>query len=181
MEKVLNCVQPCLPQGKSAFLDAKFTTDEVRRAVFDMSPTKALGLDGLPAIFYQKYWSFVGEKVTAACLGVLNNRLGLEEVNETLIVMIPKIKRAECMSDFRPISLCNAVYKVVAKSLANRFRAVLDDFILETQITFIPDRLISDNAIISFECMHALKRRKKGKKWAMVIKLDISKVYDRVE
>ncbi|KAK3231579.1 hypothetical protein Dsin_003460 [Dipteronia sinensis] len=71
--------------------------------------------------------------------------------------------------------------KSVAKALANRLRGVLDEVISETHSAFIPDRLISDNAIIGFECMHALKRWKKGKRGSMALKLDMSKAYDRVE
>ncbi|KAK3211936.1 hypothetical protein Dsin_016642 [Dipteronia sinensis] len=88
-------------------------------------------------------------KVIRVIEGELDNLLGQEEVywhqrlggvNNTLIVMIPKINRAECMFDFCPISLCNAIYKVVAKSLANRLLAVLNDVIFETQSAFIPGR-----------------------------------------
>ncbi|KAK2664820.1 hypothetical protein Ddye_003394 [Dipteronia dyeriana] len=64
------------------------------------------------------------------------------------------------MFDFRPISLCNVTYKVIAQTLANRFHAVLKEVIFETQSAFILGSLISDNAILGFECMHALKRKK---------------------
>ncbi|KAK3217731.1 hypothetical protein Dsin_011701 [Dipteronia sinensis] len=140
---------------------AKFTSDEIKRAVFDMSPSKAPSLDGFLTLFYQKYWSTVGDKVTSACLGVLNNGVGLDEVNETLIILIPKVKRAKRLSEFSPISLCNVIYNVVLKSLATRLRAMLNDVISETQNAFIPGRLISVNAIVCFECMQSLKRRKK--------------------
>ncbi|KAK2662223.1 hypothetical protein Ddye_000797 [Dipteronia dyeriana] len=71
------------------------------------------------------------------------------------------VKGAEKMTNFRPISLCNMVYKIVTKALANWFRKVFDYVISETQSPFISDRLILDNAILGFECMHALKRRKR--------------------
>ncbi|KAK2654122.1 hypothetical protein Ddye_013978 [Dipteronia dyeriana] len=85
------------------------------------------------------------------------------------------------MSDFRPISLCNVLYKIVVKALANSFRNVLGEVISETRSTFIPRRLISDNAIVGFECIHALRNQKKGKKGALALKLDMSKAYYRVE
>ncbi|KAK2646300.1 hypothetical protein Ddye_021495 [Dipteronia dyeriana] len=105
--------------------------------------------------------------------------LGLEDVNQTLIVLISKVKQGESVTDFCPISLCNVNYKIV-KSLVNRLRTVLDDVISVTQSAFIPRGLISDNAIIGFECMHALKHWKKGKKGVLALKLDMSKAYDRV-
>ncbi|KAK3204450.1 hypothetical protein Dsin_018496 [Dipteronia sinensis] len=103
-------------------------------------------------------------KVTAACLGFLNDGHGLEEVNGTLITLIPKVRRAERIMDYRSISLCNVLYKIVAKALANRLRGALGAVISETQSVFIPGRIISDNAIVGFECMHALKRPKKREK-----------------
>jgi hypothetical protein len=108
--------------SSSRFLDAQFSPDEVRKAVFDMFPTKAPGPDGLPALFYQKFWPVVGQQVTAACLGVLNDGLGLDGINDTLVRLIPKVRNAKRITDFRPISLCNVLYKIVSKTLANRFR-----------------------------------------------------------
>ncbi|KAK3188889.1 hypothetical protein Dsin_028450 [Dipteronia sinensis] len=178
---VLDCVTPSLPEAKCNFLDSKFSADEVRRAVFDMAPTKAPGPDGLPALFYQKFWPVVGSAVSKACLGVLNEGTDIGAANRTLVTLIPKVRRAEKMTDFRPISLCNVLYKIVAKALANRLREVLGDVISETQSAFIPGRLISDNAIVGFKCMHALKRLKKRIRGALALKLDMSKAYDRIE
>ncbi|KAK2641324.1 hypothetical protein Ddye_023087 [Dipteronia dyeriana] len=94
--------------------------------------------------------------------------------------LIHKVNQSKSLSDIHPISLCNVLYKIVTKALANRFRGVLGDVILETQSVFIPSCLISYNSI-GFECIHALKGRKKGKKKALTLKLDMSKAYDRVE
>ncbi|KAL5736596.1 hypothetical protein ACOSQ2_031384 [Xanthoceras sorbifolium] len=162
-------------------LDAKFSADEIRHALFQMHPTKAPGVDGLPALFFQKYWSIVGDGVVAACLGCLNDGLPMQEVNSTLITLIPKKERPREVSDFRPISLCTSVYKIIAKTIANRFRSVLGDVISESQSAFIPGRLITDNALIGFECMHLLKRKKLGDHGFAALKLDMSKAYDRVE
>ncbi|KAK3221803.1 hypothetical protein Dsin_008828 [Dipteronia sinensis] len=137
-------------------------------------------MDGLPAIFYQKYWEVVGTSVTMACLSCLNGGESLEPVNRTLITLIPKTQKAECMADYRPISLCNVTYKIVAKTLANKLRGVMCEVISDNQSAFIPGRLISDSTIIGFECLHALKRRKR-KNGSMALKLDMSKAYDHME
>ncbi|KAK3188705.1 hypothetical protein Dsin_028266 [Dipteronia sinensis] len=101
-------------------------------------------------------------------------------MNDTLVVLIPKKKVTEKMSDYRPISLCNVIYKIVAKTIANQFCHALEGVISDTQSAFIPGRLISDNILVSFECMHMIKRKKR-KHGAMAIKRDMSKVCDRVE
>ena len=58
------------------------------------------------------------------------------------------------MENIRPICLCNVVYKCVSKALANCFCHVLGCVIPETQSAFVPRRLITDNAMVGFECMH---------------------------
>jgi hypothetical protein len=75
-------------------------------------------------------------------------------VNETAIVLLPKKDEPEVLRDFRPISLCNIIYKVVYKCLVNRLRPMLQDIIAWTQSAFILGRLIMDNALIAFECLH---------------------------
>ncbi|KAK3211197.1 hypothetical protein Dsin_015903 [Dipteronia sinensis] len=112
---LIDCLQPLLSQRSSDFLYAPFTVEEVRKAVFDMAPTKASGPDGLPALFYQKFWDTFGLSATEVCLRCLNYGDSLKRVNNTLICFIPKKETADRMTVFRSISLCNVLYKAVAK------------------------------------------------------------------
>ncbi|KAK3189008.1 hypothetical protein Dsin_028569 [Dipteronia sinensis] len=94
---------------------------------FGMPPTIAPGQDGLPTLFYQKCWDVVGDIVIEACLKILNDEEEMGLINKTLICLIPKMQVAERITDYMPISLCNVIYKIVAKALANRLHTVLGE------------------------------------------------------
>lgn len=157
-----------------------FTADEVQKAAFQMHPSKAPGPDGMSCFFFQKYWHVIGTNVTQAILSVLNSGHMLKKINYTYIVLISKVKNPKKVSDFRPISLCNVLYKLLSKVLVNRFQAVLPKIISDTQSAFLPGRLISDNAAVAFESLHSMKKRT-GKTGQLAMKLDMSKAYDCVE
>ena len=105
----------------------------------------------------------------------------LPEINYTHIVLIPKVKSLEKMSNFRPISLYNVIYKIISKVLASRLKLILPQLISPTQSAFVLGRLIIDNVLVAYETLHAMHGQKKGKKGALALKLDISKAYDKVE
>jgi hypothetical protein len=140
-----------------------FCAEEVEKAIFKMSPNKAPGPDGLTTGFYQKHWDILGPSVTAAVLHFLNGGDMVEDMNRTTIALIPKIKNPQSLKQFRPISLCNVIYKICSKVLANRMRGFLDEIISKEQSTFVPGRLITDNVLIAYECTHYLKRKKARK------------------
>ena len=78
-----------------------------------MKPISAPGPDGMPPLFYQSFWSLIGVDITSVVLDCLNNCKIPLEINSTYITLIPKVKSPELITDYRPISLCNVVYKIV--------------------------------------------------------------------
>jgi hypothetical protein len=121
-----------------------FKVEEVRSALFEMFPTKAPGPDGFPAHFFQTHWELCGEEVTSAVIRVLKGKDNMRDINQTFLVLIPKVASPEELEQFRPICLCNVIYKIASKILANRLKVCLPEIISEEQSTFVPGRLITD-------------------------------------
>ncbi|KAL0402425.1 UNVERIFIED_CONTAM: hypothetical protein Slati_4272400 [Sesamum latifolium] len=146
-----------------------------------MAPLKSPGPDGMPPIFFQKSWAIVRADVIACVLNLLNSHVMPQNLNATQIVLIPKCKHPEFLSQFRPISLCNVVYKIASKTITNRMKPILDRIISPSQSAFVPGRLISDNILLAFELNHFLNGKTRGEQGWMALKLDVSKAYDKVE
>jgi hypothetical protein len=138
-------VQSVVTEEMNDNLTREFRAEEVQQAIQQMAPSKAPGPDGMPPIFYQKYWHVVGSDVTMAVLSCLNSGSLLKSINHTFITLIPKVKNPEKVTDFRPISLCNVIYKLVSKVLANRLKLILPQIVSDSQSAFVPGRLITDN------------------------------------
>lgn len=117
----------------------------------------------------------------ACALDFLNHKQLPAALNYTFIVLIPKVKKPQRMTEFRPISLCNVLYKISSKALANRLKPALDSLISPPQSAFVPNRLITDNVLIAFEINHFIRTKARSRKDFMTLKLDVSKAYDRVE
>jgi hypothetical protein len=179
-EDVVQFVPRKVTDAMNLVLDAPFTTGEVEKDLFMMRPNKAPDPDGFTAGFFQCHWQLIGDDVCKAVLAFVNGGEMPDIVNDTVLVLIPKVQHPQEVTQFRPVALCNVLYKVCSKVIANRLRLVLDDIISEEQSAFVPGRLITDNVLVAYKTIHYL-RRKKGVTGACAVKLDMAKAYDRVE
>jgi hypothetical protein len=144
-------------------LTRAYNESEVKDALDSIGDLKAPGPDGMPAIFYKTFWHMLGLKVKEEVLGVLNGGQMPTGWNETTIILIPKVKNPECITEFRPISLCNVLYKLISKVLANRLKIVLPHIISPTQSAFVPGRMITDNVLLAYEITHMMHGKKGGR------------------
>jgi hypothetical protein len=104
----------------------------------------------------------------------------LKEQNHTFIALVPKKLGTSSVHQFRPISLCNVIYKIISKILANRFKGLLHHFISPFQSAFVPSRNIQDNSILVHELFNSINS-KRGRGGLMAIKIDMEKAFDRME
>ncbi|XP_004305638.1 PREDICTED: putative ribonuclease H protein At1g65750-like [Fragaria vesca subsp. vesca] len=160
-EMVLQAVHPRVTPEINQILLNPYSTEEVKLAFFQMHPSKAPGPD-----------------VSHAVISFLTTKEMPHDLNFTHVVLIPKVKEVQDMSQLRPIALCNVIYKIASKVLANRLKQFLLEIISPQQSAFVPDRLISDNTLVASELAHYMHVLRRGQEGFMVLKLDISKAYD---
>jgi hypothetical protein len=159
-------------------LVAPVTMEEIQTALNQMDPLKAPRPDEFPACFFPQNWEILHQEVCDAIKYFFETCKLDASINSTVVALIPKTKNSISVIEFRPISLCNVVYKILLKILANRLKVILPCIISGSQSAFNSGRLVTDNIIAAYETMQTRLWDKTG---YMGIKLDMSKAYDRVE
>ncbi|KAL0451735.1 UNVERIFIED_CONTAM: putative mitochondrial protein [Sesamum latifolium] len=181
MEEVVSSLENRVSEAMNEDLLRRYTSEEIEQTLKQMHPLKSLGPDGMSPIFFHKYWNIVRLDICACVLDFLNNGSLNPTLNFTLVVLIPKCSNPEEMAHFRPISLCNVIYKLTSKMIANRLKPFLASIISPSQSAFVPSRLITDNVLFAYELNHFLRHKTWGRVGHASIKLDINKAYDIVE
>lgn len=141
-------------------LTADNNFSEFTLAVKQMHPDKSDGPDGYSPTFFQHFWDLLGEEVFTCGRDWLIDDSFPANLNDTTLVLIPKKDNSERMMRLCPIALCNVLYKILAKVLANRLKVILPNVITENQSAFIPGRNISDNVLVAFETLNYMKKKK---------------------
>ena len=176
-EECFRTLQPTVTEEHNQELMKPLTLDEVTTALKQLPAGKAPGVDSIPAEFYQAMWedidtdifSFVSESIHAAHIEA--------DLNVSKIALLPKSEDRSRVQNFRPISLLNTLYKIVAKVYANRMKPLLHHWILPSQTGFVPNRCILDNIFLAFE---AIEWTLENNQELSMLLLDFEKAYDRV-
>ena len=119
--------------------------------------------------------------VSSLALHVLNEGMSLKEINHTFLCLILKVKKPHHSKEFRHISLCNVIFKIIKKTIANRLKIILPYIRDPYQSVFVPRCLIIDNGLIIFEVFHFMRKKKAGKTSMASLKLDMAKAYDKIK
>jgi hypothetical protein len=181
IDPVINVVNQSISPEDNIMLTEPFTMEEFKEAMFSMHPDKCPGPDGFSPSFFQQFWHLCGQYIfNESCIWLETGSFP-STLTLTNIALIPKGDSQASMKDWRPIALCNVIYKLVAKVLANRLKNILSKCISDNQSAFVPGRSILDNAMVAIEVVHHMKSKLRGKMGDVALKLDISKAYDRIE
>lgn len=130
-EEVLKHVSHSVSRQFNDDLMRPYSKEEIYTALCQMHPCKAPGPDGMHAIFYQGFWHIIGDEVVEFVCNILHGDSFPADLNCTNIALIPKIASPKFVSDFRPISLCNVLYKIASKALVMRLKNILPAIVTE--------------------------------------------------
>lgn len=153
-------------------LNCPVTAEEITKTVFDMPLSKSPDPDGYSVEFFRSSWSIVGADVIAVVNEFFRNGRLLKDINTTTIALISKQPQACKLGDFRPVSSCNLVYKIISKTISNRLS------ISPTQSAFLKGRSLGENVLLSSELIRNYDKADCPK--SSMLKVDIKKAFDTV-
>jgi hypothetical protein len=140
--------------------------------------SKSPGPDGWTVEFFLEFFDILGHNILEAVEESIIKGKIIGALNATFITLIPKSDKPESFDGFRPISLCNLLYKVISKIIAVRIKVFFSKGITKEQFGFLENRQINEAIGIAQETLHSIKTKKSK---ALILKLDLIKAYDRVD
>lgn len=181
LEEIRTLPIPQISNQQNLALTTPVTNEEIEFTIFQLRPYKAPGLDGIPTFFYQEYWDLVKYDIFNYVQAFFHSGYLLKTLNQTFITLILKKFCPDNVNHFRPISLCNVIFKVISKILVNRLKPLMDCLITPFQNAFSKRRNISDNILIAHEIFDMMSKMKGRKGCFEALKIDMSKAYDRLD
>jgi hypothetical protein len=154
-----------------------FTAEELDFVLHETKTDTAPGPDGLPVLFFKKFWPVLKPCVMEILNGFSVGRVDISRLNFGILSLLPKVPGADNIKQFRPIALINVIFKLMSKAYACRLSPVAHRVISQSQTAFIKGRFIQDGPLALHEIIHELKSRNLH---AVLLKLDFEKAYDRV-
>jgi len=135
-------------------LASPFSVAEIDNIIKIMPTDKAPGPDGFNGMFIRKCWPILWDDIYKLFFDFFDNKVNLDPINGSHIVLVPKHSNPVLASDYRPTSLLNCCVKMITKLLAEKLQKVILKIIHKYQYGFIKHRTIQDCLAWSFEYIH---------------------------
>ena len=153
------------------------TEEEISGVLKEIHNGKAPGLDGFNVDFFKACWNIVKQDILQVVEDSRRHKTILKPLNSSFIALIHKQELAQTPDRFRPIDLCNVIYKIISKVVANRLKPLLPSLVSGEQSGYVEGRKILNNIIQAHEVVHSLTSKRK---FGMIMQLDIAKAYDKL-
>jgi hypothetical protein len=177
IQRIIQHILRLVTEEQNNNLKKPIAEEEIDQVLQEMPNGKAPGLDGFTVEFFKACWEIVKHDVYRVVEDSRRLASILKALNATMITLIPKENEAKTHDHYRPIALCNVVYKIISKVIANRLKPLLPTLVSQEQEGFMEGRQIMDNIIHAHEIIHTLKLQKRG---GMIIQLDLEKAYEKI-
>jgi hypothetical protein len=177
IRRVTTNILTLITQEQNEALMTPISQAEVDQAIQELPTGKAPGPDGFTTDFFHSCWPMLREEVWQLVEESRSSGKVLPALNATFLTLIPKEERVTNPKNFRPIALCNVIYKIISKVIALRLKPILPFIISKEQSGYIEGRQIMDNVILVHEVIHSLKSTRTP---GMLLKLDLSKAFDKL-
>ena len=127
--------------------------------------------------FFQHFFDLMGDTITKVVEESRASGFTHDVLKTTFLALIPKHDSPSSFNDFRPISLCNCIYKVISKTISNRLKPILSKSISKEKFGFLDGRKIHEAIGVAQETLHSIKISRKK---CMIVKIDLFKAYDQI-
>lgn len=154
------------------------SSEEISKTLFKLNKNKSPGPDGLTDGFFKSAWQILGPKLIRSIQSFFVSGFLTPAANATILTLIPKRIGASALSDYRPISCCNTVFKIISKLLVKRLKPLLSSLILPNQTSFVQGRLLVENTVLASEIVHGYHKDRGPKR--ITLKVDIAKAFDTI-
>lgn len=131
VENCLQCVPRLVTEEMNRKLMAPVDDEEIKDAVFGLGALKAPGPDGFNGLFFQRNWEILKDDIGRAVKDFFQNGNIKNEVNETIVTLVPKVVLPESINQLRPISCCNFVAKILSKIFVLRLKKFMGSLITQ--------------------------------------------------
>lgn len=170
---------PQLNNDQRVNLTVPVTEQEVVNALHNIDDMKAPGKDGYEAYFFKKSWTIMKKDIMRVVDDFFVNGKLFKPAKCTLVTLIPKSKEAKMIKEYRPISCCSTLYKIISKIITIRMGKVLNTILGQNQAAFIPGQVIHNHILLTYELMRGYSRH--GGTPRCMVQMDIQKAYDTID